>query len=104
MKLMTKELEKRFAAVGSQAAVANPLVIAKFFNPCGVGTWYATEYDPERRVFFGYVSIFGDHNDEWGSFSLEELEAYRGPLGIGIERDLYFEEKPASEVMGSREF
>ena len=99
MKLMTKALEKRFAAVGSQEEVADPLIIAKFFNPCGAGNWYATEYDQKRRVFFGYVSIFGDHNDEWGSFALVELEAYKGPLGIGIERDLYFTEKRAGEVI-----
>ena len=99
MKLMTKELEDRFAKVGSQDDVADPLIVAKFFNPCGAGTWYATEYEPATRLFFGYVSIFGDHNDEWGSFSLDELEAFRGPLGIGIERDRYFGEKRASEVI-----
>ena len=99
MKLMTKALEKRFAAVGSQEEAADPVIIAKFFNPCGAGTWYATEYDQKRRVFFGYVSIFGDHNDEWGSFSLDELQSYRGPLGLGIERDRYFVEKRASEAI-----
>jgi hypothetical protein len=99
MKLMTKELEQRFAQVGSQENVKDPTIIAKFFNPAGSGTWYATEYDPRTRIFFGYVSIFGDCNDEWGSFSLDELEAYRGKLGLGIERDLYFEEKPASQVV-----
>jgi hypothetical protein len=99
MKLMTKELEKRFAQVGSQEEIKNPLVIAKFFNPTGAGTWYATEYDPQSRIFFGYVSIFGDWNDEWGYFSLEELESIRGAFGLGIERDLHFEEKPISEVV-----
>ena len=99
MKLMTKTLEKRFAKVGSQAEESDPLIIAKYFNPCGAGTWYATEYDPKTRICFGYVSIFGDHNDEWGSFSLDELQGYRGPLGIGIERDLYFGEKRASDVI-----
>ena len=96
---MTKTLEARFAQIGSQAASPDPIIVAKFFNPCGAGTWYATEYDPVQRVFFGYVSIFGDHNDEWGSFSLDELEAYQGPFGIGIERDLYFGERRASEVI-----
>jgi len=99
MKLMTKTLEKRFAQVGSQAEEKDPLVIARFFNPNGAGTWYATEYDPQYKVFFGYVSIFGDHNDEWGSFSLEELQSYRGPLGLGIERDRFFTEKRASEAI-----
>ena len=54
---------------------------------------------PDRMVFFGYVSIFGDWNDEWGSFSLDELESYRGPFGLGIERDLHFGEKRASQVI-----
>jgi hypothetical protein len=99
MKLMTKNLERRFAKVGSQENVKDPLIIAKFFNPAGAGTWYATEYDPERRTFFGYVSIFGDWNDEWGSFSLDELEEYKGRFGMGIERDLYFDEQPASQVI-----
>jgi hypothetical protein len=53
MKLMTKELEKKFAQVGSQENSKDPIVIAKFFNPIGAGNWYATEYDPEMRTFFG---------------------------------------------------
>lgn len=76
----------------------DPLVIAKYFNPCGAGTWYATEYYPEERIFFGYASIFGGYMDEWGYFSsLDELQSYRNPIfGIGIERDLYFGEKRAA--------
>ncbi len=101
MKLLTKELLKRFEQVGRQEDSSDPLVIAKFFNPCGAGTWYATEYDPESREFFGFVSIFGDWNDEWGSFSLTELESYRGKFGLGIERDLYFGEQRISEVVPS---
>ncbi len=98
MKLLTKALERRFAEVGSQEMAADPLVIARFFDPVGAGTWYATEYDPESRAFFGYVSIFGDWNDEWGSFSLDELEALKSPFGLGIERDRFFEEKPFSRI------
>jgi hypothetical protein len=101
MQLLTKELLKRFAKVGRQEEIHDPIVIAKFFNPAGAGTWYATEYDPESKEFFGYVSIFGDWNDEWGSFALSELESYRGKFGLGIERDLYFGEKKISEVVPS---
>ena len=98
MKLLTKQLLTRFVEVGRQEESTDPLVIAKFFNPTGAGTWYATEYYPESKEFFGYVSIFGDHNDEWGYFSLAELESYRGKFGLGIERDLYFGERKMSEV------
>lgn len=97
MKLMTKELEKRFAEVGRQENIEDPIVVAKYFNPCGAGTWWATEYYPEDKLFFGYVSIFGDHCDEWGYFSLDEFETLKLPFGLGIERDLYCGEKPISE-------
>ena len=101
MKLLTKELLNRFAKVGRQEDVTDPVVIAKFFNPTGAGTWLATEYDPDAKIFFGFVSIFGDHNDEWGYFSLDELESYVGRFGLGIERDLHFTEQKMSEVMPS---
>ena len=99
MQLLTKELIKRFEKVGRQENEKDPLVIAKFFNPAGAGTWYATEYNPSEKMFFGYVSIFGDENDEWGSFSLEELQSYKGRFSLGIERDMYFTEKRISEVV-----
>ena len=101
MKLLTKELLKRFESVGSQEEVKDPLVIAKFFNPTGAGTWLATEYETDSKMFFGFVSIFGDYNDEWGYFSLDELERYVGKFGLGIERDLHFEEQRMSKVMPS---
>lgn len=96
MQLLTDELVQRFAEVGSQEDVADPIVIAKFFNPAGAGTWYATEYIPEERMFFGYVSIFGGHNDELGYFSLDELSGYIGQFGLGIEREIFFTETPLS--------
>ncbi len=114
MKLLTKQLLNRFEKVGSQELEKNPLVICKFFNSGGAGTWYATEYNPKTKIFFGYVSIFGDWNDEWGTFSLEELQSLKGgkvdlidahtgkstiiPLNLGVERDLYFTEKRFSEL------
>jgi hypothetical protein len=98
MKLMTKLLEQEFKKIGRQEESKDPIVVAKFFNPTGAGTWWATEYCPEHKIFFGYVSIFGDECDEWGDFSLEELESVKGQFGLGIERDLYFESRPISEV------
>lgn len=99
MKLLTKELIKRFEQVGSQENVSDPIVIAKFFNPVGQGTWLATEYDKENEIFFGYVSIYGDYCDEWGSFSLRDLEDFKGMWGLKIERDIYFTERKASELI-----
>lgn len=99
MKLLTQELVDRFQQVGRQEDKSDPLIIAKFFNPTGAGTWYATEYNPNDKTFYGYVSIFGDWNDEWGYFSLTELESLKGPYRLGIERDIYFQETPSSKVI-----
>ena len=98
MKLLTEKLEKRFKEIGSQENDKNPIVIAKFFNPTGAGTWYATEYDSKEKIFFGYVSIFGDCNDEWGSFSLKELEELKVGFGLNIERDLHFQEQKINKL------
>ena len=98
MKLLTKELEKRFSAVGSQDGKGEAAVaVVKFFHPSGNWTWLATEFDPETREFFGYVKGF---EGEWGYFSLDELETVKaGPFGLGVERDLYFREKTVREAL-----
>ena len=99
MELTNKKLEKRFHQVGSQDLMTDPLIVVKFFNPTGPGTWYATEYDPLERTFHGFRFFFGDWNDAWGSFSLDELKSYTDKSGRGIERDINFSEKRASEVI-----
>lgn len=91
MKLMTRELEARFKEVGPQdEKLSSAIIIAKFFTPWAGWTWYATEYNPKDRVFFGLVDGF---ECELGYFSLDELEEVTGPGGIKIERDLYWKEK-----------
>lgn len=98
MKLMTKELEKEFKKIGSQENNPDPVVIAKYFNPCGSQTWYATEYFPESRTCFGYVT--GMDCDEWGYFSLDEMESVKvPPLNLLLERDLYFVQQPISKLV-----
>jgi hypothetical protein len=52
MKLLTIELLKTFERVGDQSQEKDPLVIAKFFHPFHHRTRYATEYDPQDRIFF----------------------------------------------------
>ena len=96
MKLLTKALEKRFAALGNQDGKGDDaIVVAKFFNPTGSWTWYATEWLPEQNAFCGLVD--GDYA-ELGYFSKTELDGFKGPFGIGIERDLHFGEKTIGEV------
>ena len=59
----------------------------KFFTPESSWTWYASEFDGDD-IFFGLVIGF---ECEIGYFSLSELQDVRGPWGLPIERDLYFE-------------
>jgi hypothetical protein len=94
LKLMTEELRKKIPKLYSQETEKNPLVYAKFFSPDSSWTWYALEFDGED-TFFGYVDGF---EPELGYFSLSEMESVKGPLGLKIERDLYWEPKPLSLV------
>ena len=96
MKLLTKALEDRFAKTGRQEEKGeDAIVIAKFFTPDSNWTWYATEYASEDRIFFGLVDGF---EVELGSFSLDEMAAARGPLGLPIERDLHWKETTIANV------
>lgn len=95
MELMTQDLQERFRAIGEQFYSADPIIVAKYFDPTGSATWYATEYNPENEVFYGYVT--GLSIASWGSFSLPELESKKRPSGMSIQRDLHFKEKRFSE-------
>jgi hypothetical protein len=97
MKLMTKEILSKIPALYAQENNPDPIVHVKFFCPWGSWTWYATEYSPEDRMFFGRVD---GHESEMGYFSLDELESVKGPAGLGIERDLWFKPCPLSSVRG----
>jgi hypothetical protein len=64
--------------------------VVKLFDPCGAGTWLITELDPEDDdLAFGLCDL-GTGFPELGSVRISELESHKGPLGIGIERDLHF--------------
>lgn len=95
MILLSNELKNRFAEVGSQENIKDPIVIAKFFHPLSSRTWFATEYDPKTNEFFWRVKW--DFPELW-YFSLEELQSINIQW-LWMECDLFREEKPLSEVM-----
>ena len=101
MKLLTKKIRDSLPALGATENVVAYEKVArcKFFDPCGSWTWYVVEgeqYGDDFR-FFGLVDGF---EREWGYFSLLELESVKGPLGLGIERDIHFENVPMFDVFG----
>lgn len=95
MKLLTQALAKKLPALYAQDGKGmEATAYLKLFTPWTNWTWYATEYDPEQRVFFGLVV---GHEAELGYFSLDELEAVQGPFGLKIERDMSFDPQPLSQ-------
>jgi hypothetical protein len=94
MDLLTNEMRERLPTLYATQNDPDPVLQVKFFTPWTSWTWYASEFDG-KDAFFGLVEGF---DTEWGSFSLKELEAIRGPGGLRIELDLYFEPTPASQI------
>ena len=99
MKLLTQELRRKLPPLYSAEKCADPIVHAKFFTPDSSWTWFVLEFDGED-TFFGYVVGL---DCELGYFSLEELESVRGPLGLAVERDIYFKPRLLSEVKAIHE-
>ena len=71
----------------------------KLFNPCGIGTWYLSELDPETNIAFGLCEL---HEKELGYVSIDELKEIELPFFLKIERDLYYQPTHFSELMQSR--
>jgi hypothetical protein len=95
MKLLPQQIRKALPPLYSQEDKGGEAVVhAKFFTPDSSWTWYITLFDGED-TFFGLVDGF---EKELGYFSLKELKYVRGPMGLAIERDLYFEPKPLKEI------
>ena len=91
-KLITKAVETALAKnpLYSQENNQDPRIIVKFFNPCGLGTWYITEGEKQENgdwLLFGLCCI---REPELGYVLLSDLERLRLPFGMRIERDMHF--------------
>ena len=95
MKLLTKEIAKKATKQFDKGSDMEQMVVAKFFNPVGSWSWYLMNLGEDEDYAWGIV----DGNAvEMGSFSMRELQSIQLPLGLGIERDRYFEPVKASEL------
>jgi len=94
MLLLTQELKEQLPPLYSNERVPDPIAVCKFFTPDSSWTWFATEFDG-NDLFFGLVVGL---ETELGYFSLSDLENVKGPFGLPIERDLYFQPTPLSEL------
>ena len=89
MQLVTPELHKQLIANGKRRD-GDHVPVVKFFNPIGAATWLVTDMDPDEHDHIFGLADLGMGFPELGWISLSELQDYKGPLGLGIERDLYF--------------
>ena len=95
MKLLTEELRKKLLPLRGQDGLGGKAVVyLKFFTPDSSWTWYVLEYDG-NDLFFGLVDGL---EREMGYFSLAELQSVKGPMGLGIERDLHWQPKTLEEI------
>ena len=99
MQLLTKEITTKLPVLYTQENEEDPMVICKFFAAWTNWTWYAIEFDG-NDLFFGYVA--GDF-PELGYFTLSELQGLKGPMGLTIERDMYFKPCRLSEIKKKHE-
>ena len=70
------------------------IVWLKFFTPDSSWSWFAWEYDGED-VFFGLVI---GQEMEVGYWSLAEMRETTGPMGLRIERDIWWQPQPLCQI------
>ena len=74
----------------------DPICQIKLFTPDSCFSWYIIEFSKaDTNTCYGYVQGL---ESELGYFSLEELDALHGPLGLAIERDLSFKPTQFSKI------
>jgi hypothetical protein len=104
MKLLPYKIRERLPSLGGQDGKGGKAVAyAKCFSPSSSWSWYITEGSPVRDknndvvdyILFGLVD---GHEKELGYFHLSELESVNGPMGLPIERDLYWQPKTLEEI------
>jgi hypothetical protein len=80
----------------------------KFFSPDAGWTWYASEGSPidadgyfdtdKEKVDYLFFGLVIGYEIELGFFSLSELMDTRGPFGLSIERDKFYQPKTLREL------
>ena len=95
MQLLTKQIKEQLLKNANTHA-ATPEAnhdfepVVKLFNPVGAGTWLLTELEPEDETIAWGLGDLGLGCVEYGTIIIPELEAYKGRLSLGIERDIHF--------------
>jgi len=95
-KLIPQKLLSEIPDLYETENTLDPICQVKLFTPDSNWTWYIIELSKKDvNSCFGYVQGL---DSELGYFTLEELEELHGPLGLAIERDIWFEPTLFSKV------
>ena len=98
MNIIPDEILLDLPAIGStDGQGADAVALVKLFSPWGSWSWYLTEASQEGddTLLFGLVD---GHEKELGYVSLNELMSVRGPMGLAIERDIYWTPKKLGDI------
>lgn len=92
--LIPKEIREQIPALYATEDIKDPVAYVKLF--LDGWSWYITEFSIDGDIAFGYV--ISPFESELGYFSLDEIKAIKGSLGIGAERDLSFKPTKLSKI------
>jgi len=103
MKLLTQEIRKKLPPLYAQDGKGGKAVAyLKLFTPDSSFSWFLTEGSPitedGREIDFQFFGLVEGQCKELGYVNLSELETVRGPMGLPIERDLWWEPKTLEEI------
>ncbi|MFC1792882.1 DUF2958 domain-containing protein [Planctomycetota bacterium] len=104
MKLLTEEIRRKLPPLYSQDGKgSNAVAYLKFFTPDSGFSWWITEGSPikdesGKEVDFQFFGLVEGQFKELGYVNLSELETVNGPMGLPIERDLYWKPKTLQEI------
>lgn len=104
MKLLSVEIREKLPPLYSQDGKGGKAIAyVKYFTPSSSWSWFATEGEPVldesgKEVDFKFFGLVEGLDKELGYFVLSELEEVKGPLGLPIERDLYFKPTTLEQI------
>ena len=104
MKLLPDEIRKKLPPLYSQDGKGGKTIAyVKYFTPSSNWSWYGCEGeavvdDHQNEIDYKFFGLVEGFEKELGYFLLSELEEVRGPMGLPIERDLYWQPKTLEEI------
>ena len=104
MKLLPPEIREILPSINAQDGKGGKAIVhLKLFSPDSGWTWWITEGQPVldeqgREIDFEFFALVQGQERELGYVHLSELEEVRGPMGLPIERDLYWRPQTLAEI------